>query len=373
MPRPISSKSSSIAPLTAVAVCSLALCTDGSMQLLPAGEFRARDGRPADAPCWRMDAALAQKLIEAANARGTPYVTDYDHQTLLSRQNGQPAPAAGWFSKLEWREGEGLFATDVQWTDRARDMIAANEYRFISPVIGYDKEGNVTALYMAAVTNNPAIDGMDEVLLAAASAHFPQAVPLNQEIPNMDEMLEQLRWLLNLPVGATAQDILAQLNKLTDQVKQCCEQDGMAAASFDLSAYLTKLRTNVASLSAAAPDPAKFVSIDVVNTMQTQLASLTAELNTHNVDKSIKDAMAAGKLVPAMESWARDLGKKDYAALSSYLEKAPAIAALAGTQTGGNAPNATGGALTAEQIAMCSATGVSQEAFLKTLQAEAQA
>ena len=27
----------------------------------------------------------------------------------------------------------------IDWTDRARDMIAAKEYRYISPVIVYDK------------------------------------------------------------------------------------------------------------------------------------------------------------------------------------------------------------------------------------------
>ncbi|MGE1673772.1 phage protease [Pseudomonas aeruginosa] len=35
------------------------------------------------------------------------------------RENGQPAPAAGFFRALEWREGQGLFA-QVELTARAK-------------------------------------------------------------------------------------------------------------------------------------------------------------------------------------------------------------------------------------------------------------
>ncbi|WP_438805125.1 phage protease [Sodalis sp. (in: enterobacteria)] len=60
-----------------------------------------------------------------------------------ARGNGQPAPAAGWYSQLEWVEGLGLFAVDVEWTERARTLIAAGEYRFVSPLFQYDRQGNV--------------------------------------------------------------------------------------------------------------------------------------------------------------------------------------------------------------------------------------
>jgi len=83
-------------------------------RLFPAGEFRARDGRPTDAPTWRMDAQIAQHLIDQVAAAGVDYVIDYHHQTLLAEKNGQPAPAAGWFDALEWHEGYGLYAIDVR-------------------------------------------------------------------------------------------------------------------------------------------------------------------------------------------------------------------------------------------------------------------
>lgn len=80
-----------------------------------------------------MTREIAERLIAAADARDTPYVLDYEHQTLRAAKNGLPAPAAAFFKKLEWRDGEGLFAIDVEWTAAAAAMVEAKEYRFISP------------------------------------------------------------------------------------------------------------------------------------------------------------------------------------------------------------------------------------------------
>lgn len=363
--------------LFAVAACSMSLTTGNELQLTPAGIFRGMDGRPTDAPHWYIDAAVAQRLIAAADARQTSYVIDYDHQTLRAKENGQPAPAAGWFKKLEWREGVGLFAVDVEWTDDAKAMIAADKYRYISPVFGYDKDtGTITVLYMAAITNNPAVDDMDQVLLAVASRHFTphqSTASLTQEVPSMDELLEQLRWLLNLPVGATAEDILAQLQKLTEAVKQAVP-DQAAAASFDLVAHLAKQQQAIASLSAATPDPAQFVAIGVMQELQTQVAALTSQLNTTKLDGLIKQAMEAGKLLPSQEAWAREWGGKDFAALSAYIDVAQPIVALTGMQTGGTPPAGDKpGALTENQVALCRAMGISEEDFRNNLQAGSQA
>lgn len=139
------------------------------IQLFPAGVFRARDGRPAGIAGWRMDAPSAHELIALAAQRQTPFVIDYEHQTLYAETSGNPAPAAGWFERLEWREGDGLYAVDVEWTTRATAMIEGDEYRYLSPVFKFDKNGNVTELLMVAVTNNPAIDGIADVAAARSA------------------------------------------------------------------------------------------------------------------------------------------------------------------------------------------------------------
>ncbi len=127
-------------------------------------------------PSWRINALVAQRLMARHARRKTRAVIDYEHQTLRTEENGQPAPAAGWIAALEWREGSGLWAR-AEFTERAAKHIAAREYRYVSPVFRYhEATGEVLDLLMAAITNNPAIDGMAPMeLQAAASAAFNQA------------------------------------------------------------------------------------------------------------------------------------------------------------------------------------------------------
>ena len=351
-------KPSHPAPL-AFAACVLEIAQGGppsEIQLTPAGEFRAWDGRPADAPTWRINAALAARVIDWLAARKNPCVIDYEHQTLLAKKNGKPAPAAGWYSKLEWREGVGLFAIDIEWTAAAAKMIDAREYRFISPVIAYEQSGNVVGVYMAGLTNNPAIDGMDDLLLAAASAFIPST---NPEEDTMDELIEQLRWLLNLPVGATVEDIKAQLQKLQDQLGQT----QTAAASFDLVNHLAGLKTQIAALSAspAAPDPAAFVPMAQFIGLQHQIASLSASLEQDKHSQLLQSALADGRILPANEAYWK---AQPLAALSAYVAQAQPIAALAGTQSSGLAPAGAGvAALSAEAQAVCAQMGLTHDEF----------
>lgn len=161
-----------------VAACMARLrSASRDIQLMPSGAFRARDGRPEGLPHWVMNPKVAERVIARAAARQTPFVIDYEHQTLYADTGGHPAPAAAWFTALEWREGDGLYATDVKWTPRAAGYIEQDEYRYVSPVFSYDRgTGEVRELHMAAITNNPAIDGIAD-LAAAKLLVQPPAAP----------------------------------------------------------------------------------------------------------------------------------------------------------------------------------------------------
>lgn len=327
-----------------VAVLSLQVKTGPEIQLLPAGEFRARDGRPGKTN-WRIDAAIAAKLIARAVARQTPFVIDYEHQTLLSEKNGQPAPAAGWFKTLVWREGQGLFATDVEWTANASAYIDSGEYKFISPVFAYDKSGAVVELLNAGLTNNPAIDGMLEIAQRAA-AKF-SATQTEQEC---DPMSEQLKKLLGLSADADDKSVESAITALTAKAGQ-----------------VDSLTTEVAALKSQSPDPAQFVPAETVKALQTQVATLTATLHGQAVDELIKTGLADGRILPAMETWARDLGNKNVADLKSYIENASPVAALNGTQTNGKKPEGGGeGGLNDSELAVCKQMGMSAEDYKKS-------
>jgi hypothetical protein len=84
---------------------------------------------------------------------------DYEHQTLAG-VGAHPeglAPAAGWIGRLEIR-ADGLWAADVEWTDKARQLIAGGEYRYFSPVIYWtDKQyTELAGLGPVALTDDPA-------------------------------------------------------------------------------------------------------------------------------------------------------------------------------------------------------------------------
>lgn len=103
---------------------------------------------------------------------------DYDHQSQRANSNGQLAPAAGWIEQLEWREGQGLFATKVTWTDKARAMLAAKEYRYISPVFSFCQlSGRIERLWGAGLTNIPGLSGLTDLAKIAVNSARPETAP----------------------------------------------------------------------------------------------------------------------------------------------------------------------------------------------------
>ena len=131
----------------ALLTLAISLQSSADVRVLPAGEFIGLDGRPGNGLTWKLSDVQGRALAGRLTARHTTVLFnfDYEHQSMLSEQNGQPAPASGWAGQFEWRDGDGLYALNVQWTARAKKMIADAEYKYISPVIAFNsKTGEVT-------------------------------------------------------------------------------------------------------------------------------------------------------------------------------------------------------------------------------------
>ncbi|WMD23093.1 phage protease [Achromobacter seleniivolatilans] len=362
------------APMVAALSIALRPGKDGQaqdeIQVFPAGEFRASDGRPEDVDTWRMDGDIARALIARFNARNRRLVIDYEHQTLAAATNGQPAPASGWMVALEWREGEGVYAR-VDWKQRAQAYIKAEEYLYISPVFTYDKQGRPQDILHAALTNNPALDNMEAVRLAVASALAPgiahggaQLLPAQSpKESKMNELLKALFALLGLADDATEEQALAKLSEYSDKAKQ--DADQVAA----LTTEVENKKEEVAALTSSAgkPDPAKYVPIAALSALQAQVATLTTDQRARDVAELVTVALSANKLTPALKDWAVALGMKDPAQLKAYLDQAPAIAALSGTQTGGRQPGGNGSQLNDEQMAVCTRMGLDPQKYLKSI------
>lgn len=364
-----------------IAACSFEIggAADGSMQLFPAGTFDAPRGALRGKGPWRLDANSATRLIAMVSQRTNDIVVDYEHQSLLTAQNGQPVVAAGWIGPqtLEWREAPaahpGLFAISPKWTAAASAHIAADEIRYVSPVFSYDAQtGDVLDILNVALTNNPAIDGMQAVTVAAAS--FIALTSLTQPESAMDEEIrERLLYVLNLPTLATDADIIAELDKAkallgsgaaaTSLLETIAAKDGaIAALTTQVSAVITVV------------DPTLYAPIAVVTELRSQLAALSAGAVDDRVEKLIEQGVADGRIIgePA-KAWLTDMGKKDIAALSSYLGAAQPIAALSGMQSKGKAPeesNIAALSATQEEIAVAEQLGLDPAEIVKQRRAK---
>ncbi|MCS3766932.1 phage I-like protein [Aeromonas hydrophila] len=342
---------------------------DGWYQLLPVGPFKARDGRPFDVPGghWQLDKSIATTLINRAKALGQDILIDYDHQTLNVEKTGKEAPAAGWYNgdEIEWREGEGLFIKP-RWTERAAALVAAKEYRFLSAVFPYDAQGRPLELRMTAITNDPGVVGMQALAALSAQLIQPgQPATLTKE-NSMNELLKKL--LAKLGIELTGDLTDEQLQKALTELDSL---QASAKKAPELEAALSAEKASLAALKAqpgGQVDLAQFVPVATYNALVTQVAALTAQVDTTDAATLIKEARTAGKVVAAEEEYLTAYAaQKGVAALKALLEPRPAIAALTASQTAAVIlPEKKGDAvLSAEDKYAADQLGISHEDFAK--------
>jgi len=311
------------------------------IKLTPSGTFRAKDGRPHGISGWSVTSLNSQSIIDSVASLRDQVLIDYEHQTLYSRENGKPSPAAGWFKNIEYRENDGLYATDVEWTEAAKSAIQDKEYRYISPVLTFDKTtGEVTSILMAALVNYPALDGLNDL----AAAHFN--FNTTKENPMNKELLALLGLSMDADDGAVLSAVKALQTKQATQVEQ-----------------VTALSAEIVALKDKAPDSAKYVPVAVVTELQTQLAALSTGIEDGKIEKLIASNLT--KLpTESLQKWA---ATQSLESLSAYLENAPEVSALGAMQSGGKTPDAQDeNGLTADEVAVCAATGISVEDFKKS-------
>lgn len=240
--------------------------------LLPWGQVRSTNGD------FLVDDESAQAVIEAFHMHGIDLVIDYEHQSLGGKYAARSglAPAAGWVMDLDVRTGQGIWGT-VRWTLCAARRILRQEYRFLSPVVIVRKQDRrVLSLDSLALTNRPAIAGMQPVVNCREDGCLPAvSIPpetiLSKEVP-MHEELQQLRQMLSLDETADAQHVAQQ-----------------ACARFK---------------------------------------ELTDDLNQQQAQQRVICAMQAGKLTEAQKEWAHAFALRDPANFQEWLKGAPVVVQL---------------------------------------------
>ncbi len=224
-------------------------------------------------------------------------------------------------------------------------------------------------LLHAALTNTPALDGMDAVMLAAVSrlaslSTETETTTVDEEL--LSDLLSSLRWTLNLLATSTPEDIKNELQKIIDAISG---GKGTAAASVGLLALLNQKDEQIASLSANAYDPTKHIPLTAYEELQGRYAVLAQQSGEAEARALIQAALSDGRLLPTLEDWAKDYARRDINGFKTWLDKTTPLAALSSTQTGGKPPKTpspapaqikTGDDVDVD-IAICSMMGVDPE------------
>lgn len=350
------------------------------IMLLPIGELQPRDGRNP----WRVDdRAHADEIVQATKDRlgKTSFMVDYDHQSHRAPAVAGRAVAAGWIEPAALQvEDDGIYG-NVEWTATARAELKDRQYRYISPEFGHTKDGRVTRLFTASLTNTPALE-----MSALASSHGPDDED-DSGVNDMKKIITQLglaaeadedaivtaiaslqsstsiaaiATALGLAEAATAEEVTTAATAAAARPAEQIDIKPIAAALGAADdATVEQLATAGATLKAGVIDPTKYVPIETHQALIGKVALHDEERQTASVDSAI----SAGKVAPANRDWALDYIKKDEAGFTAFATSAPVIL-KAGEEDASRA--AVEGTLTEEEREICSSLGITEESYLKT-------
>ena len=363
------------------------------VQIMPAGTFSGRDG----AGPYSLDDPQAVMAATLAAAAGADLPIDYDHQILWSRDNGQPALAAGWIKEFAARDG-GVWAR-VDWTPTAAARLAAREYRYLSPVFWHDDAGRILRIEHAALTNTPNLE-----MQALASR-----LQNNGGEMDLKQFLATLAPALGLPADVTAEQLAAHAKSLaerdkatgvvlvgmskrlglsetaTPQVIDTAVADALAAVNETAHALGLTGTVKPAQLAACAKDlvgankgqqqtsldPTKHVPMSEFVAVSSRLKALEDSLVQDKATEAVEAAMKAGKITPGNRDWALAYASKDAAGFAAFVTAAPAVV-TPGQHGPGYAPPAAAGQLGEADLAVCSRMGLDPEEYKKHLPKEGE-
>lgn len=166
---------------------------------------------------------------------------------------------------------------------------------------------------------------------------------------------------------------MEELLKLFGLAPDASEADAMTAL-MALQGELAALKGQIADKDqaiAAAKAETPDTAMQAMKGLQQELAALKSQINGNEVDDLVKDALAEGKLVPAQEKWARDLGKTSIESLKGYLDAAAPIAALKSGQTNAGKRGVDGDGkamLSDEDLAVCKEMDIDPDEYRKNLE-----
>ena len=334
-------------------------------QVLPFGTVEMEGEGSADVDDEAMNAINAEFA-----RRGNEMVIDYEHQTLT----GAEAPAAGWIRSLINKGAEGLWAV-VEWTERARQYLAAKEYRYFSPVFWVRKaDRKVVAIETIALTNAPKINNLRPII-AKMTGYGDNA----QHIKEDAIMWEKLLKLLGLAADAgedkvveTVEAVKAKNQELTQSLEAVTAKNTLLEKGGGIVKVACKevleglgLKEDATLEGATAAIEALKAPATAAQELSRQVATLTTEIATMKQEDLVGLALKEGKTSPdELDKWARDLALKSPEQFKLIVLSRPA-GSVVPLEHIPPAPAEDKAGLTGEVLTVAKQMGVSQEDLKK--------
>lgn len=219
---------------TAASVARLGGEPVGAFLLIPFGRVEVE--RPTAGTSFEFTRRHAEAAVAWFGRIGRRLAIDYEHQTF-DRLNTRPdglRPAAGWIGGLEVR-AEGLWATDVKWTERAQELLRSGEYCYFSPVIFWKDadHGELAGLGPVALTNDPAMLGVEPLAARRRGADGDGASAANEargDEPDVDGASDDSRaspLVLRARLTAAEQEVAHLRRKLLAQEADAFVESGL--------------------------------------------------------------------------------------------------------------------------------------------------
>lgn len=300
---------------------------------------------------------VADAAALATLAPGERLVIDENHATDLAAPAGRPAPARGWIVELAAR-ADGIWGR-VEWTEEGRRLVESRAYRAISPVVRYDRDGNLLGIARASLVNNPNLRGL---------------TALHRKETTM-EFMAQLRAALGLDADADEAAILAAA------APRAALQAALApiarAAGLNEGAGADAVIAGVEQLATAAKAGGDATTITA---LQAELAGVAGELQALREDRAraeaehfVDAAIAAGRVgVKPLRARYIAMHMADPAGTAELINALPSLGG--GTVLSAGPPGDGGGiALNAAQLAVARMMGHDPKDVIETLRAEREA
>ena len=290
---------------------------------------------------YLMDDRAVEMILAAYERHGMDRLPiDYDHGMLANKPSAESSQAAGWFVPA-MRE-DGLYATDVQWTPKAADMLKSREFRHYSPAFDVEAGDDVEAMYQGEMVRARRISRLVNVALTNLPATREQ-IPLVANQLSRDNNTQQLA--TEATEKGTKMDLLNMFG-LEDEANLEREASELMAA-VPAARTLSDVREAFVFAKAQA---------DKAVELAARVAELEAEKEAAERDAIVRKLSEEGKAPPAIHDFLRTLSVEQVKAFGEAA--APVVDKAEAT------PAARPVVLSDEDEKLIKLTGVSREAFV---------